>query len=165
MKNFFIHLLTQFLIHLCTYYTTLLFLQKDGNPLDVKLLDFQVSKRASVVCDLAYFFYSGVSKDILDNLDYYLKIYHDSFANTLRSFNLDPATIFTFEDLKEEFTEYYSYGFILGQLALQLKLNTGKNLSEAIKETDAQELERNGLVKPYGICVDIVKHLYERKLL
>lgn len=135
--------------------------------MDVKLVDFQLCRKGSVVNDLAYFVYSGVKKDILDNLDYYLKIYHDSFSTTLSSYNLDPASIFTFEDLKSEFKEYFVFGFIMSQLIWPIKLSGYAKPTEALKDTDRHKkgprsLQNDEIKEVY---IGIAEHLYKNKYL
>lgn len=64
----------------------------------------------------------------MEKFDYYLKIYHDIFSETLKNFNLDPATIFTFEDLKKEWKNYCANGIIIGQMiCIRNKYETGSS--------------------------------------
>lgn len=145
-------------------------LQGSGNPVHVKLLDFQLCRSGSVVSDLSYLLYSGVTKDIHDNLDHYLKIYHDSFSDTLRSYKLDPSKIFTFEDLKKEWKEHCTYGFLLATLLWGNKLSKSyekRNLVEMEENNEFEKLKDKNFIETYEvdtvrlntIFVDLVKHL------
>lgn len=150
-------------------------LQNNGTPVDLVLLDFQLCRSGSVVSDLSYLLYSGVKKEIFGNLDYYLKIYYDSFSNTLRHFNLNPSLIFTFEDLKQEWKDHCAYGFIMAQLLLGNKfskqyekrnfvdLTEGGEFLNFTQDGQTQLMERyqTDVEKLNGILKDMAQHLYE----
>lgn len=114
-------------------------MQESQQPLIVKLIDFQICRSGSVVSDLSYLLYSAVTKNILDDLDHFLKIYHDSFSDTLRSYNLDPSAIFTFADLKAEWKNHFAYGYIISQVLWANKL------MKAYDKRNFVELEENGI--------------------
>lgn len=115
--------------------------------MDARLIDFQLCQYGSVVQDLAYFFYSGITKEIVEKFDYYLKIYHHTFSETLRLFSLEPSTIFTFEDLKKEWKNHCANGFIIGQMIC----STNKY------ETDSSILREK--------LLSLVQHLYDNDYL
>lgn len=154
------------------------FSQNCGFPTDVRLVDFQMCLSGSVVLDLSYLFYSGGTKEILDNLEHYLEIYYDSFSDTLRSFKLDPSKIFSFKNLKEEWKDHCAFGFIMGQMVWRNKLaqytesviaiNDNKkfddkgNTSRLQKIMDTFQIDEGKLRE---VVVDIVQHLHENDYL
>lgn len=145
--------------------------QEDGKFEDLRFVDFQLSRVGSVAHDLGYLFFSGVKKEIFDNFEDYLKIYHNSFSNTLRSYDLDPVEIFTFEDLKNEFKKYYLYGFVLGLIIWPNKLSDSYQTKSAVELSEESKsppsiyidaLKNNDIKE---ICLNIVKFLYSSDLL
>ncbi|KAK9872371.1 hypothetical protein WA026_017829 [Henosepilachna vigintioctopunctata] len=80
---------------------------------EMKLLDWQACKVGPPVYDLSYTFYSGAPKEILANLEKYLKIYHESLSKILLQFHLDVNTVYPFEEMKRQWKKYYHYGAIL----------------------------------------------------
>lgn len=145
--------------------------------LDMKIIDFQLCRISSVVSDLSYLIYSGASKAILGNLEYYLKIYHKTFSNTLRKFNLEPEKIFTFENLKEEWKAHCKFGFIFGQVTWRSKLQNNyekRNLSELNEEKieilgDANQLFNHKYKDEFSeikeVCLGIIEHLHNNDYL
>lgn len=148
-------------------------MQEFGKPVDVKLLDFQACRSGTVVSDLAYLIYSGATKEVYGNLDHFLKIYHDSFADTLRSYNLDTSKIFTLDDLKSEWKDHCAIGFLLSALLW------GNKLSKCYEKRNFFELEQSGTLavetgidtyetdvdKLHTIFVDLVEHMNENNWL
>lgn len=90
--------------------------------MDIRIIDFQLCRYGSVVSDLAYLLYSGGTKEIFRQFDYYLRMYHDSFSSTLRDFGLDASKIFTFDDLKNEWRDNCAFGFAFSQMMWFSKL-------------------------------------------
>ncbi|KAJ8977346.1 hypothetical protein NQ317_017760, partial [Molorchus minor] len=78
---------------------------------DLRLLDFQFSNVGTPVSDLSYFLYSGATKEVLDDLDYYLRVYHESLTKTLHNFGCNSQNIYPFEVLKRDWKEYCKTGF------------------------------------------------------
>lgn len=147
--------------------------------MDVRFFDFQLCRNGSVVSDLSYLLYSGVTKEIFGKLDYYLKIYHDSFSDTLRSFDLDPSKIFSFQDLKKEWKDHSAFGFIMSQVIWRGKLSQSfekRNLVELDEKNDNVENSNDTNIlyaekykmdtkKLKEICLDLVQHFYENDFL
>lgn len=154
-------------------------MQTDGIPLDVRFIDFQLCRVGSVAIDLSFLIYAGTTKEIYGNLDHYLKIYYQSFCDTLRSYNLIPSEIFTFEDLKKEWKDHCKFGFILSQLLWRNKLSKTyerKNLVELEETMEFSgneekvieemminyQIDRN---RVRDIFVDLAHHMYENDYL
>lgn len=149
---------------------------QNGDIVDIRLIDFQLSCISSVVTDLCYLLYAGTKKEIFNKLPYYLKIYHNKFSDTLKSFNLDASEIFTIDDLEREWKEHSAYGLILSQLVWPSKLSKvyeTRSLVE-LEEMDekvysADENEAKALSEKYQldveqlmqISLDLVQHFYD----
>lgn len=74
----------------------------NGKPVQNKLLDFQIFSYDSPVRDLLFFLNTSVQLDILkQNLDDFIKIYHDALIDTLKELKC-PTEHFTFDKFTEE---------------------------------------------------------------
>ncbi|XP_065156831.1 uncharacterized protein [Atheta coriaria] len=91
-------------------------------PKDVKLLDWQLVKTGPVVMDVSYFFYSIASKETMDKLDYYLKIYHDSLSTHLKAFDLNADEVFPFDAFKSQWKRFALFGLSMTVLLRQMML-------------------------------------------
>ncbi|XP_018566832.1 uncharacterized protein LOC108907577 [Anoplophora glabripennis] len=85
-----------------------------GKLIDVRFLDFQLVRLGSPVCDLSYCLYSGGKKEIFDNLDHLLQIYHDSFSESIRAYGCDPDELYPLEALKDDWKVHCQLGFTMG---------------------------------------------------
>lgn len=79
-------------------------------------------RQGSPVIDLSNCLYSGASEEILNNLDNFLKIYHDRLSKTLKEFGLSAEKLYSFRAFKEEWKIYCKFGFILAPFLWKLKL-------------------------------------------
>ncbi|KAJ3659962.1 hypothetical protein Zmor_011623 [Zophobas morio] len=109
-------------------------------PVDMRLLDFQLIKVGSPVCDLSYCLYSGASKKVFDNLNEYLQIYHDSLSSFVRELGSDPERLFPFSVLKEHWRKYARWGMIMSFAILKMKLINKEDLVDLTDGYDMDEL-------------------------
>lgn len=156
-----------------------LFSQEHDQLSDIRLIDFQLCRSGSVVNDISYLIYSGVTKDILDSLDYFLKIYHDSFSNTLRAFDLEPSEIFSYEDFVVEWKAYCSFGFLLAPPIWTTKLAGSYEKKNLVELNDNIRTENRGTVsqdsnledqgqdqkKLREVFSNLVLHMFDRSYL
>lgn len=53
----------------------------NGKPIDVSLLDWQMSRHSSPIIDIVYYLFSCTTKELRDaHYDTFLKVYHDSLS-------------------------------------------------------------------------------------
>lgn len=53
----------------------------EGKPIDVRFLDYQLTRYSSPVCDIVYYLYCCTSKELRDgHYDTFLRIYHESLS-------------------------------------------------------------------------------------
>lgn len=114
---------------------------------DINLIDFQLSRISTPVHDLAYCFYSGATPELLDQLEDYLKIYHDSLAKHYRKI-IGESPKFTLEDLKADWLEYNNWGFLQGLMVWKMKATKQEDIVDMtdFKDTD---LNNKDSVKEY----------------
>ncbi|XP_066259828.1 uncharacterized protein [Euwallacea similis] len=86
----------------------------EKEELQVKLIDFQLAYVSTPVHDLSYFFYSGASKEDMDQVDWYLHLYYDTFSSFVKELGADPQEIYPYEALKVEWKKYSLMGLIMG---------------------------------------------------
>nr|XP_053631429.1 uncharacterized protein LOC128687886 [Cherax quadricarinatus]XP_053631430.1 uncharacterized protein LOC128687886 [Cherax quadricarinatus] len=82
-----------------------------GDPVDVRILDFQMCYVASLATDIAEFFYTCLSShDRKTHLDRLLFIYFASFSNVLKASG--KAIPFTYKELQDEYKAKFLYGVV-----------------------------------------------------
>lgn len=135
-------------------------------PVEMRLLDFQLSRIASPVHDLSYAIYSGASKEMLDELDYYLKVYHDTLSSVLKEFGCIPELTYPYSILKDEWKKYSRYGFMWGLVAWIGKLVVDNIPSVGDLEDGSKKLEPKYDEQIYDrISSNLVLHMYENDYL
>ncbi|CAG9830320.1 unnamed protein product [Diabrotica balteata] len=63
-------------------------------PQSVRVVDWQLTALGSPCADLSHFLLASSCEEVLDDIQTYLKIYHDKLSSQLRNFNLDPDEVF-----------------------------------------------------------------------
>lgn len=138
----------------------------------MRLIDFQLVRLGSPVCDLSYSLYSGGTKAIFDDLDHLLQVYHDSLSESLRAYGCDPDVLYPLHALKDDWKVYCQLGITMG-----LSIWRGKLVDddEVVDLTDLALDEGNGMdkfkaakfdEKTYKeITNDVILHLYENNYL
>lgn len=141
----------------------------------MRFLDFQYVTSGSPVYDLAYSIYSGTSKDILDNLDFYLKIYYNKFSSTLKTLGCDAQKTYPFEKFKQEWKQYCKFGFMMSLPIWRIKF-VDKNHIPSVEESnegssDDKESPKIAKVADDKVelhkqrIIELMTHLYENGFL
>ena len=74
--------------------------------------------------ELVYFFCSSTSPEQRKgHFDELLRYYYDCFRDELKSVGGDSEPFFSFDDLKKDYDECYSFGFAMGFAHSQVYLN------------------------------------------
>lgn len=71
------------------------------------------------VFDISYFFYCSCGKKEMENLEYYLLLYHDSLSSNLRMLGSDPDILYPYSKFKDHWRKYSRYGLILALLVIK----------------------------------------------
>ncbi|XP_018566831.1 uncharacterized protein LOC108907576 [Anoplophora glabripennis] len=138
-----------------------------GETVDVRFLDFQMFRVGSPVCDLSYCLYSGGTKEVFDDLDHLLHVYHDSLSESLREYGCDPMELYPLEALKNDWKVHCQFGAAMGLMLWRAKLtydNDVMDLSdmcedeEGVKKFFQANCDENTFKERVR---DIVTHLYE----
>lgn len=94
----------------------------------IKLIDFQMITDSSPVYDISCMLYTSARIEDIQNLDKYLKIYYNTFSNTVISLGSDPVALLPYEVLKEDWKKYSKFGIQFGIMVHKLKLMDGKDM-------------------------------------
>lgn len=108
-------------------------------PTKVCLIDWQISRYALPVLDLAYFFCTSSSKDILDDYKKYLKIYHHSLSQNLKEMECDPDELLSYGDLEYLWKNNVKFGLLLGGFIFKILLIDKDNAADTQQNTNSTE--------------------------
>lgn len=150
-------------------------LQQDfsSQPIEVKLLDFQLARFGSPVLDLSYFLYTSASVQHLNHLNHFLKHYHSALVEFLKEFDCDASVLFPYEVLEEHWGQFAKFGLGMAFLVVNVMMmddgelpdvNSNEGMSgedfigsfEKKSKNDERYLEK---------MVRILRHFEERGLL
>lgn len=83
----------------------------DGEPVEVMLVDVQVTRFSSPTTDLNYMLYTSVSGDVRRlHLDTFLDVYHNTFTTIMESNGMD--MIFTRSEILQDFRDKNVLGLL-----------------------------------------------------
>ena len=100
----------------------------DGNPVKVKLLDFQMLARGLPSRDIFYFLYVNTDKEFRKNhYEDLLRAYHQVLAGYMKEENMEV----TFQEFKAEVDKKRLGGFLGGAIVSQYSLILLSSFSEA----------------------------------
>ncbi|KAJ8926046.1 hypothetical protein NQ315_009901 [Exocentrus adspersus] len=138
---------------------------------DVRFLDFQLVREGSPCCDLSYTLYSGAPKEVLQDFEHYLQVYHDSLSDTLRAFGCDPDKLFPFRELKNDWKKYCKLGFMMGIMIWKIKYTKQSEVKDMSDIVEDKEAARQAYYTGYDkkafneVIGDLILHLYENDFL
>ncbi|XP_072395690.1 uncharacterized protein [Diabrotica undecimpunctata] len=93
-----------------------------GKPLDLRFVDFQLSRIGTPVYDLSSCLYACSSPDHLSDFNRLLEVYYNSLSQSLRAMDCDPDKIYSFEDLTGDWKTYSKFGFSYAVFAIRNSL-------------------------------------------
>ncbi|XP_069175571.1 uncharacterized protein [Procambarus clarkii] len=92
---------------------------KDGEPVEVMLLDLQLNRLASPATDINYLLYTSLHGDNRKtNWRNYLSSYYNTFRGVMESGGL--GMLFTLEELHQEYRSKMEYGMLYGSMTVAL---------------------------------------------
>ncbi|KAJ8917141.1 hypothetical protein NQ315_012633 [Exocentrus adspersus] len=84
---------------------TMLLKDKDGKPLKNKMVDLQLMTYNSALRDLVFFLFTSVMNEVLEkHYEEFIKLYHESFLENLKDFDLD-LEAFSWDNFQKELSE------------------------------------------------------------
>ncbi|CAH2058366.1 unnamed protein product, partial [Iphiclides podalirius] len=88
-----------------------LYKYQEGRPVAAKIIDFQLTRCASPVLDLAFFIYACTDQELRDkHYGHLLKYYHDVLSNQIRDLGSDPEKVYSWDTFMGEIKKYSYFG-------------------------------------------------------
>ncbi|XP_063602979.1 uncharacterized protein LOC134778968 isoform X2 [Penaeus indicus] len=134
-----------------------------GAPLEVMLLDLQVTRFASLATDLNYFCFSSVNGSLISSsVQDFLAAYHTSFSQVTEA--AGHRVPFSLEELKQEFRDKHIFGLLIGLMAIPFIVMNSDDVPEAddffsiegneeFKQKILDSLDSNPLLRPRFLSV------------
>ncbi|XP_045467744.1 uncharacterized protein LOC123676093 [Harmonia axyridis] len=91
-------------------------------PQSVCLIDFQMSSMSTPALDLSHYLLSTGDKEVLYNIEEYLKLYHDFLSDSLKLFKIDVDKVFSYEKLMKHWRKYGKTGLVIAVSNIQMSL-------------------------------------------
>ncbi|XP_068633538.1 uncharacterized protein [Battus philenor] len=122
----------------------LIFKYQNKKPVDSLLVDFQLSRYASPVTDLSYFFYMSTESSFLDkHYDSLINIYYGTLSAVLRQCDLFAEDIYPRGVFQKHLEDYSVYGLV--EALISMKIIT----AESEEVTKLTEMKYN---QPDELC-------------
>lgn len=134
-----------------------------GAPLEVMLLDLQVTRFASLATDLNYFCFSSINGSIIgSSVQDFLAAYHTSFSQVSEA--AGHRVPFSLEDLKHEFRDKHIFGLLISLMAIPFIVMNSDDIPEAddffsaegseeFQQKILDSLDSNPLLRPRFLSV------------
>ncbi|XP_055845868.1 uncharacterized protein LOC129911893 [Episyrphus balteatus] len=123
----------------------ILFKFENGKAIDIKLIDWQISRFASPVCDLSYYIFCCTSKSFRD--EYYqeiLDVYYSELDQFLKRLGSDPSVLFPRSIFEDQLKKFGSFGMVMGLMlipTLTTKPENVPDLDDLSAKMEAGDLE------------------------
>jgi hypothetical protein len=85
----------------------------------VAILDWQIAKYFSPICDLSYFLFACISKEDIDDLDEILKVYHKSLTSYLNKMGTD-SSVYPLDTFLADWKKYCKYGVTMSSMLFKI---------------------------------------------
>ncbi|ROT67693.1 uncharacterized protein [Penaeus vannamei] len=127
----------------------------EGNPVEVRLLDLQLVRQASLAIDLNFFLYTSLDGPTRrSNMTCFLDTYYDCFKSVIESAQRDMP--FTRAAFKQEFIDKHMYGFLFAIFIIPLSVCNSDQLPKGLTDSFGKKqenlmlemLDSNPLFKP-----------------
>lgn len=94
-------------------------LDQDGRPTNLALIDWQISRYAPPILDLAYFIFTSTDKALRDaHFEHLQNLYYATLAQTLRQFGCDPESVYPEPEYRSQWVKFGRYGMILSLMVV-----------------------------------------------
>jgi len=120
-----------------------------SSQVGLRFIDFQLTRYASPVTDLQYALNLGTTRAFRQqNTDIALRTYYDEFQNILSTFGNvrlvqeEAVRAWTFDKLKEEYENFYMYGFLVSVILLPMILLRPGDIDKSMSQMTRAEREQ-----------------------
>lgn len=139
--------------------------QRDGTPEAVKVIDYQLTRCASIALDISFFIYSCTSQELREkHYTSLLKCYHESACALIKDLGSDPDEVLPFDELLTELKSFARFGLGMGIESLPMSLIEDNEVADldAIQEnailTDVWDITPFEEPEKRKRIADIFKH-------
>lgn len=105
-------------------------------PLKFAILDWQMASYRTPVADVAYLLFSCISAEDIDNLDYFLSLYYQTFAIFLSQMECDANVLYTQRKFCEDWKKYARFGIMMISLVFFLCSTDDDEVIDAADTTE-----------------------------
>lgn len=116
------------------------YLRQASAPVDICLVDWQMSRFGSVINDLYYIMFTSIDHTTLRNEFYsIMDYYYDALSNAIRRLGSDPNTLYSYDVFTKDVKKYAKYGLLMALVITQLLVvdqTDFNNLDEISQKTD-----------------------------
>ncbi|CAG9858241.1 unnamed protein product [Phyllotreta striolata] len=129
-------------------------------PVDMKIIDFQISCLHSPILDLSYFWYTAISKNEVPHFEGLMEFYHQELTDFMDQLGTNVDQVFPVSTLWEHWDKYSKFGFMMASLYMDVLLFEKEELE---LEFDANTEAKRELREAYSerLC-SIVQHFFKR---
>ncbi|CAG0915097.1 unnamed protein product [Notodromas monacha] len=99
-------------------------------PREACLLDFQVTRFARPMMDLAYFWYTSTCREVFNNFDVVFEFYYEEFVKWLKLLGSQMGQTLTLSELLEEFEAVEEMGFNMSLFGLAVLMISREDFGE-----------------------------------
>ncbi|XP_074042165.1 uncharacterized protein [Leptinotarsa decemlineata] len=144
--------------------------EEDLQPIDMRFIDFQLSRVASPILDLSYYLYTCADKTVLQYFDILIRAYHDSLSNFLKQFDMNVDDILPLDDLKDKWKTYGRFGLALAPFIIKVELCKSDevvDIASSVEKGDLKDALKMGIKdqSEYERRVkDVLEHFAEKFL-
>lgn len=111
-----------------------------GSPVDICMVDWQMSRFGSVIMDLHYIMFTSIDKTVLRNeykaiMDYY----HATLCESIRQLGSDPTQLYPYDVFTNDLKKFRKYAVLMALEMAQVmvaKKEDLTNLDEISERTD-----------------------------
>ncbi|KAF2886732.1 hypothetical protein ILUMI_19441 [Ignelater luminosus] len=89
---------------------------QENQPVDIRFIDFQLSRVGPPICDLAYFLYGCTSKEVLDNMNTYKAFYYENLSKHIKLLGSNPDSVYPPSAFEEQWKKYAKFGLMTSGL-------------------------------------------------
>lgn len=126
---------------------TMILWDENGNPIKNKIVDLQIMQYDTGIKDLIFFLFTSVTNSVLkNNYNELVQLYHNTFVDYLKDFNIDLAP-YSWENFVKEMEETGPKEFM--HIAFMLKpIFTEKGKINSLDEFQPSDWSRRDLIGP-----------------
>lgn len=149
----------------CNHNSLFQYQDDSDTPVSVRMIDLQTSRYASPVIDLAMILYLNTNDELRANhWDTFLKSYHQSVSDTVKSAGCIPPT---FEQLENEVKKKIFYGYFHCSYFLPMMVNQVRPNMDEIADGNLEELMQQmlhmGGETGTQLLISILEHMLQHE--